>query len=41
MTAVDFTAFVDGLAEASGEEILPFFRTNLPSIIKAWAPSTP
>ena len=29
MTAVDFTAFVDRLAEASGEKILPFFRTNL------------
>jgi myo-inositol-1(or 4)-monophosphatase len=29
MTAIDFTAFVDRLAEASGEKILPFFRTNL------------
>ena len=29
MTAVDFTAFVDRLAEAAGETILPFFRTNL------------
>ncbi len=29
MTAVDFTAFVDRLAEVSGEKILPFFRTNL------------
>ena len=29
MTAIDFTAFVDRLAEVSGEKILPFFRTNL------------
>ena len=29
MTALDFTAFVDRLAETSGEKILPFFRTNL------------
>ena len=29
MTAVDFTAFVDRLAEASAEKVLPFFRTNL------------
>jgi histidinol-phosphatase len=29
VTAVDFTAFVDRLAEAAGETILPFFRTNL------------
>jgi myo-inositol-1(or 4)-monophosphatase len=29
MTAIDFTAFVDELAAASGETILPFFRTAL------------
>ncbi|MCC6888094.1 MAG: histidinol-phosphatase [Hyphomicrobiales bacterium] len=29
MTAVDFTAFVDELAAASGEAIRPFFRTAL------------
>jgi myo-inositol-1(or 4)-monophosphatase len=29
VTAVDFTAFVDRLADASGEAILPFFRTLL------------
>lgn len=29
MTAVDFSAFVDRLATASGEAILPFFRTLL------------
>jgi myo-inositol-1(or 4)-monophosphatase len=29
MTAIDFTAFVDELATASGETILPFFRTAL------------
>ncbi len=29
MTAVDFSAFVDELADASGEKILPFFRTAL------------
>src|SRR5499427_6379341 len=29
MTAVDFAAFVDQLADASGEAILPFFRTSL------------
>jgi histidinol phosphatase-like enzyme (inositol monophosphatase family) len=29
MTAVDFSAFVDRLAAASGEAILPFFRTRL------------
>src|SRR5215207_3218192 len=29
MTAVDFAAFVDELAEASGEALLPFFRTSL------------
>jgi histidinol phosphatase-like enzyme (inositol monophosphatase family) len=29
MTAVDFAAFVDRLATASGEAILPFFRTSL------------
>jgi myo-inositol-1(or 4)-monophosphatase len=29
MTAVDFAAFVDRLAEVSGEAILPFFRTSL------------
>ena len=29
MTAIDFAAFVDRLAEVSGEKILPFFRTNL------------
>ncbi|MCO5131940.1 MAG: histidinol-phosphatase [Xanthobacteraceae bacterium] len=29
MTVVDFTAFIDRLATASGEAILPFFRTSL------------
>ena len=29
MTAVDFTAFVDRLADVAGEKILPFFRTNM------------
>jgi len=29
MTAIDFSSFVDQLASASGEIILPFFRTNL------------
>ncbi|MBV1700523.1 MAG: histidinol-phosphatase [Hyphomicrobiales bacterium] len=29
MTAVDFEGFVDRLAQASGETILPFFRTRL------------
>jgi len=29
MTAIDFAAFVDQLAAASGETILPFFRTAL------------
>jgi myo-inositol-1(or 4)-monophosphatase len=29
MTAIDFAAFVDKLATASGERILPFFRTSL------------
>jgi myo-inositol-1(or 4)-monophosphatase len=29
MTAVDFAAFVDELATASGDAILPFFRTSL------------
>jgi myo-inositol-1(or 4)-monophosphatase len=29
MTAVDFAAFVDRLAEVSGDAILPFFRTSL------------
>jgi myo-inositol-1(or 4)-monophosphatase len=29
MTAVDFAGFVDKLATASGEAILPFFRTSL------------
>ena len=29
MTAVDFAAFVDQLADAAGEAILPFFRTSL------------
>jgi myo-inositol-1(or 4)-monophosphatase len=29
MTAIDFTAFVEQLATASGETILPFFRTSL------------
>src|SRR5262245_38578023 len=29
MTAVDFAAFVDRLADAAGEAILPFFRTSL------------
>jgi myo-inositol-1(or 4)-monophosphatase len=29
MTAIDFASFVDQLASASGERILPFFRTSL------------
>jgi myo-inositol-1(or 4)-monophosphatase len=29
MTAIDFSAFVDDLAKASAETILPFFRTSL------------
>jgi myo-inositol-1(or 4)-monophosphatase len=29
MTAIDFTAFVDQLANIAGEAILPFFRTSL------------
>jgi myo-inositol-1(or 4)-monophosphatase len=29
MTAIDFAAFVDQLASASGDAILPFFRTTL------------
>ena len=29
MTAIDFTSFVDRLASASGDTILPFFRTAL------------
>ena len=29
MTAIDFAAFVDQLASASGDSILPFFRTSL------------
>src|SRR4051794_38675415 len=29
MTAVDFAAFVDQLADAAGEAVLPFFRTSL------------
>lgn len=29
MTAIDFTNFVDRLASASGDTILPFFRTSL------------
>ena len=29
MTAIDFTSFVDKLATASGDTILPFFRTAL------------
>ena len=29
MTAIDFSAFIDQLAKASGETILPFFRTSL------------
>ena len=29
MTAIDFAAFVERLAEVSGETILPFFRTSL------------
>ena len=31
MTAVDFAAFVDRLAQVSGEVILPFFRTSIGS----------
>ena len=29
MTAIDFSAFLDQLATASGDTILPFFRTSL------------
>ena len=29
MTAIDFAAFVERLAAASGDAILPFFRTTL------------
>jgi myo-inositol-1(or 4)-monophosphatase len=29
VTVIDFTAFIDRLATASGETILPFFRTSL------------
>jgi myo-inositol-1(or 4)-monophosphatase len=29
MTAIDFTAFVDRLAAAAGDALLPFFRTSL------------
>src|SRR5215475_9638188 len=29
MTAIDFKAFVERLANAAGEAILPFFRTTL------------
>ena len=29
MSAIDFSRFVDHLATASGEVILPFFRTHL------------
>ena len=29
MTAIDFSSFVDKLTQASGETILPFFRTSL------------
>lgn len=29
MTAIDFTAFVDKLATAAGDALLPFFRTSL------------
>ena len=29
MTVIDFTAFIGRLATASGETILPFFRTSL------------
>src|SRR5256714_14991975 len=29
MTAIDFAAFVDQLAAAAGDAILPFFRTTL------------
>jgi myo-inositol-1(or 4)-monophosphatase len=35
MTAVDFEKFVDELADASGEAILPFFRTALSAHDKA------
>ena len=34
MTAIDFAAFVDELAAASGEALRPFFRTTLGSRIK-------
>lgn len=29
MTVIDFSAFIERLATASGETILPFFRTTL------------
>ena len=29
MTVIDFAAFIEQLATASGETILPFFRTSL------------
>src|ERR1700750_1103146 len=29
VTVIDFTAFIEHLASASGETILPFFRTSL------------
>ncbi len=29
MTAIDFTAFLERLAQASGDTIVPFFRTAL------------
>lgn len=29
MTAIDFTAFVDRLAKAAGDAVLPYFRTSL------------
>ena len=29
MTVIDFTAFIGRLATASGDTILPFFRTSL------------
>ena len=40
MTVIDFTAFTDRLATASGETILPFFRTTL-GIDNKSAPRTP
>lgn len=35
MSAVDFEKFVERLADASGEAILPFFRTSLATEDKA------